>query len=82
MIKLINITQIACGNYHSLVILTNGSVFSFGRTIPIINSDITLPTIISELSNITQVCGGYIYSMFLDIKGNVFSMGFNNVMKY
>jgi len=78
-----NITQISCGGIHSLVLDSEGRIFSFGNNKygqlglgdnKQINNT---PQMIPSIQNITQIsCGGY-HSLVLDSEGRIFSFGRN-----
>jgi alpha-tubulin suppressor-like RCC1 family protein len=85
--------QIASGAVHSLILNSNGNVFSFGRNIVILSlmlkdgqlglgdyDDINIPTLISSLDNIIQISTGSSHSMVLNRNGRVYAFGLNNVI--
>jgi len=73
---------ISCGWYHSLVLDSEGRVFSFGDNEKGQlglgdNENKNNPQVIPNVQNITQIsCRGY-HSLVLDSEGRVFSFGYN-----
>ncbi|KAL0228990.1 hypothetical protein GEMRC1_013610 [Eukaryota sp. GEM-RC1] len=76
------IKQVSAGYYHSLVLSTNGDVYTSGRNDNgRLGDDPPTRNIHKkiEMSNIAQVHGGYHSSYVVSISGSVFSFGGNNV---
>jgi len=78
-----NVKQISCGQSHSLLLLNDGTVKSFGSNS---NGELGLgittqqntPILISGLSNVKQVIGGQSYSLVLLNNGTVYGFGRNS----
>ena len=85
-----DIVQVACGNYHSLFIKSDGTVYSCGYNnygqLGIGNTTkyITLQQVKGVngsgfITDIVQVSGGVYYSLFIKSDGTVYSCGYNNL---
>ena len=81
--SLSDIKAIACGDYHSLVLTSNGNVFSFG-----LNEDgelglghirnMSTPTQIQLENPAKLISCGYFYSMIVDDNGDLYTCGLNS----
>jgi len=75
-----NVTSIACGNWHSLIIINN-TVYSCGLNatgqLGRPGGGNTEGFLITNMTNTKKVDGGYDYSIALDNTGTVWSCGFN-----
>ncbi|XP_054162770.1 uncharacterized protein LOC128960654 [Oppia nitens] len=79
------VIKISSGGMHSLLLTTDGSVYSFGRGLDgqlgLINvKELSSPTKIESLCdiNITDIAAGYDYSLTLDISGKLWGFGNNS----
>ena len=80
------ITEVACGNQHSLILSSLGHVYSFGRNlegqlgIGARNRDVKLFTLINALSDefIIEISSGGDYSAALSDSGTLFCWGHNS----
>jgi len=81
--SLSNVKQISCGGSHSLALLNDGTVKSFGMNtngqlgLGNITTPYTTPTLISSLSNVKQIACGGNHSLVLLNDGTVKSCGQN-----
>jgi alpha-tubulin suppressor-like RCC1 family protein len=76
-----SVIQIATGQYHSLVLVNNGSVLSFGYNGQLGLGDYTsrlTPTVIPSLNGAIRVEGGW-YSLVLMSDSRMYSFGYNGV---
>jgi len=78
----INITAIAGGEFHSLALKNDGTVWSWGSNVEGQLGDGTYtsrhtPSVISGLSDIVAISCGCSHSMALDSEGNVWTWGRN-----
>src|SRR5579885_1007696 len=78
-----NIIQISVRESCSLVLDSQGRVWSFGLNttgqlgLRFKQDSITLPTLILNLENIVTICAGHAHSLALDNRGSVWSFGHN-----
>jgi alpha-tubulin suppressor-like RCC1 family protein/lysophospholipase L1-like esterase len=83
---LTNVTAIAAGNYHSLVLRSDGTVWAFGNN-PFGELGTTTnngtsnpnPTPVPGLTNVTAIAAGYYHSLVLRSDGTVWAFGNNEV---
>ena len=78
-----NVKQVACGYYHSIFLLEDGTVRTVGHneygqcgTGNTSNTQLSLYTI-PELNNVKQVACGYYHTVFLLKDGTVRTVGYN-----
>eukprot|EP01080_Neovahlkampfia_damariscottae_P005532 gene5532-9349_t len=74
--------NVAAGEFHSLVVLTNGSVMAFGRNNKGqlglgTSGSISTPTVIPGLENITEIAAGRSHSLFLSNNSELYVTGDN-----
>ncbi|XP_050038840.1 E3 ubiquitin-protein ligase MYCBP2 [Dermacentor andersoni] len=72
--------QVACGMHHTVVLLQNGQVFTFGNNQhgQLGHGDLVLrgsPTLVYALPTVTQVAAGSNHSVFLTVCGQVYTCG-------
>jgi alpha-tubulin suppressor-like RCC1 family protein len=77
-----NVIQISGGAYHSLALLENGNVYSwgwnrYGQLGDGTNSNRTSPVLISGISDVIQLGGGAYHSLALLENGRIYSWGGN-----
>ena len=83
--SLFQVASVACGNQHSLIVTSSGSVLAFGRNLDGqlgINSrkEARLPTLVNGLRDdvIVQVAASGDFSLAMSETGSVFAWGNNN----
>jgi hypothetical protein len=74
------VKSVSCGNEHSLALLTNGDVYSWGKSedgvLGYIEKSIEFaPKKLNSLKSIIAISSGSIHNMALDIDGVVYSWG-------
>jgi len=78
-----NVKQISCGFHHSMVLMDNGDVYTFGRSeygqlgLGDIQGSI-LPINLLPLKRVKQISSGANYSYVLLESGDIYSFGFNS----
>ncbi|KAL0227787.1 hypothetical protein RCL1_003930 [Eukaryota sp. TZLM3-RCL] len=84
-VDLENVIQAATGDRHSLVLLENGDVYSFGAALygqlghGSTSPNLNIPTKVTSISNVVSVSAGHGHSLALLSNGKVMVWGYNHV---
>jgi alpha-tubulin suppressor-like RCC1 family protein len=78
------ISQIACGNFHTVLLKNNEEVYVFGRNYNGQlglghNNDQNVPQLLMKDENINQIACGSYHTVILKSNGNVYIFGNNKV---
>jgi alpha-tubulin suppressor-like RCC1 family protein len=78
--ELNNIKMLTCGNEHSLALLMNGDIYSWGKAeggvLGYMEEEIEFtPKRIQSLKNIDKVCSGSLHNIAINSDGECYSWG-------
>ena len=83
--SLFSVASVACGNQHSLILTSSGSILAFGRNMDgqlgiSSRKDAKLPTLVNGLKDdiIVEIACGADYSLAMSEAGSVFVWGGNS----